>query len=176
MLIDISTLPKNIQDQLPLSIRTFKKEYEFEDLPVRIQYLIMNYKSSEPDVNYKISFDLIPTVSEYNDFKSIDNTVDLVVEYLKNYLVVLPGAYPFDPTFGCRLKYHIQTRDTTLRQTLISSEINNIIGVIEGLLNVAINIDSISIEPTSVGSHTEFNIFINLNINNVHKKISLQIS
>ena len=176
MLIDISTLPKSIQSQLPLSIRTFKTVYEFSDLPIVIQHLIKEYQLLEPEISYKVSFDLIPTISEYSDLKSIDNTIDLVVEYLKNYLVVLPGSYPFDPIFGCGLKYHIQTKDTSLRETLVSTEINNIIQLIQSMLNVNITVNSIDVKPTSMGSYTEFNVKIDISVNNTHKYINLEFS
>lgn len=176
MLIEISTLPKTIQEQLPLSIRTFKTEYEFNSLPVRIQHLIKDYQRSLPEISYNIAYDLIPEVSEYSDFKVINNNTDLVVEYLKNYLIVLPGSYPFDPVFGCGLKSHLQTKDTNLRETLITNEVSKIIQIIQSLLSVDIRVDSLKIEPTSMGSYTEFNINIAITVNNNHKNISMQIS
>lgn len=176
MLIDITTLPKDILNQLPLSIRTFKTVYEFDDLPTKIQHLIRDYQDTTPEVTYKISFDFKPEVSEYSDFKSVDNVVDLVVEYLKNYLLILPGAYPFDPVFGCKLKYHVQTKDTKLRETLIASEIDKVVMLVQDMLNVNVVVDSIKLTPISMGSHTEFNVHIDITINNIHKAIKLDFT
>jgi len=176
MLIDITTLPKTVQQQLPMSIRSFKNIYEFSDLPIRVQHIIKEYQDNLPDIVYNNAFDLIPEISEYSDFEVINNIVNLVTEYLKNYLVVLPGAYPFDPIFGCTLKYHLQTRDTELRETLIVAEVNRIINVIESLLNVSIVVNSIKSDPISMGSYTEFNVNVDLSINNVHKTINMEFS
>jgi len=174
MTIDITTLPKEIQKRLPLSIRTFSTTYELEQLPIRIQHLIRNYYSTLPDIQYNVLFDFAPEASEYGDFKGFTNVVDLVVEYLKNYFNILPGAYPFDPTFGCTLKNHLQMRDTATRQTLVAAEIGRIIDLIRTLLDVNIYVQSIDIQPTSVGAYTEFNVNINLIINEVHKKLNME--
>lgn len=174
MQINISTLPEHIKKQIPLSIRTYKKKYTFEELPAKIQHILSEYLNLLPNITYNLVFDLKPNISEYSDFKIINNYNDLILEYFKNYLLVLPGTYPFDPTFGCRLKTHLQTRDTNLRQTLISAEIDNLISTITSDFDVSILIRNISITPISMGASTEFNVNIDLSINDTNKSINLE--
>ncbi|GEM_PF-2230303 len=170
MEVDLSKLPKSIQRQIPLSLRTFKDVYDLEELPVRIQYIIRQYFEKQLDVKYKVVYDFKSTISKYNDFQTIENVTDLIVEYLKNYLLILPGTYPWDPTFGSRLKFQLQTRDLNLRQTLISNEINNIIQVIADQVDADIVVEDMQIIPTSMGANTEYSVVILLKINNEQRK------
>jgi len=121
-------------------------------------------------VNYDVCFDIKPDISKYSDFVTVDNVTDLVADYLKNYLMIVPGSYPFDPHFGCRLKYQIQTRDVNLRQTLITSEINNIVNAISIETGADVVVENVEIIPTSTGSSTEYNATILLKINNSQRK------
>jgi hypothetical protein len=168
--VNLTTLPINIQRQIPLSLRSYKDVHVFEELPVTIQYIIRDYFEKYISVNYPVSFDLKPQISKYNDYVSFDNLTDLLSEYLKNYLLVLPETYPFDPYFGSRLKYQVQTRDLNLRQTLISSEINNIVKAVATEINADIDVESVEIVPISMGASTEYNATILLKLNNDQKK------
>jgi len=175
--VDLTKLPIAIQRQIPLSLRSYKDIHVFEELPVVIQYIIKDYFEKQFSVNYDVSFDIKPDISKYSDFKSIDNITDLVVEYLKNYLSILPETYPFDPYFGSKLKYQVQTKDINLRQTLVSSEINNIVKVVAAEVEADIDVESVEIVPTSMGASTEYNATILLKINNdQRKKINLEFS
>lgn len=168
--VDISKLPIDIRRQIPLSLRSYQDVHVFEELPVTIQYIIKDYFEKTLNINYKVSFDIKPTISKYSDFSSFDNLTDLIVEYLKNYLLIVPETYPFDPYFGSRLKYQIQTRDTNLRQTLISSEINNIVKVVASEINADIVVEGVELVPVSMGASTEYTARILLKINNDQKK------
>ena len=174
MTIDLTTLPIDIFRQIPLSIRSYQDEYEMSELPVTIQALIRSYQDSTPEITYKTVYDLKPMISEYSDFKIIDNIGDLTLEYLKNYLMILPEAYPFDPEFGSRLKFQLQTRDTSLRQTIISAEIDNIVAVITAEVGSQIQINSVQVVPISTGASTEYNCTIDITINGAHKKINME--
>ena len=175
--VDFTTLPISIQRQIPMSLRSYKNIHVFEELPVTVQYIIRNYFEANLTVNYDVSYDIVPEISKYSDFKSIDNISDLVVEYLKNYLIIVPESYPWDPYFGCKLKYQVQTRDLNLRQTLISSEINNIVKVVANETLADIVVENIEIVPTSVGASTEYNCTILLKINNdQRKKLNLEFT
>jgi hypothetical protein len=170
MNVDFTKLPIDIQRQIPLSLRSYGDIHVFEELPVTIQYLIKDYFEKTLSVNYKVSYDLKPDISKYSDFKSFDNVTDLIVEYLKNYLLILPETYPFDPTFGSRLKYQIQTKDLNLRQVLISAEVNNIVKAVAAEVQADINVESVEIVPISMGASTEYTASILLKINNDQKK------
>ncbi len=175
MEVDLTTLPIAIQRQIPMSLRSYSNIHILEELPVTVQYIIRNYFEKTYSVNYDVCFDTKPDISKYNDFITIDNVTDLVVEYLKNYLVIVPESYPFDPQFGCRLKYQIQTRDINLRQTLITAEINNIVKAVSIETGSNVIVENVEIIPVSTGSSTEYNAVILLKINNdQRKKINLE--
>ena len=92
-------------------------------------------------------------------------------------MVILPESYPFDPEFGCRLKYQVQTKDLNLRKTLITSEINNIVNVVAAETGADVEVESAEVIPTSTGSNTEYNAVIMLKINNdQRKKINLEFT
>ena len=122
------------------------------------------------NVSYKVSYDIKPQISKYSDFEIFDNVTDLIAEYLKNSLLILPGAYPFDPYFGSKLKYQVQTRDVNVRQMLASTEINNIAKAISTDTGVDVTIEAIEVIPISTGVSTEFSASILLKINNDQKK------
>lgn len=168
--VNLTTLPISIQRQIPLSLRSYKDVHVFEELPVTIQYIIKDYFEKDVSVDYPVSFDIKPQISKYNDYVSFDNLTDLISEYLKNYLLILPETYPFDPYFGSRLKYQVQTRDLNLRQTLITSEINNIVNAIAAEINADVDVESVEIVPTSTGASTEYTATILLKLNNDQKK------
>lgn len=169
MSIDLSTLPADIKRQIPLSIRTYKSVYELNELPVRIQTLIKKYQDVIPDITYTTVFDLKPNISEYSDFKTITNKVDLVLEYLKTYLQVVPKSYPFDPVFGCKLKNQLQTRDTELRKTLVSAEIDKIINVMRHDLDTKIKVLSMKMNKSENLDATEYYITLDLQIDDEKK-------
>ncbi len=172
--VDFTKLPLSIRRQIPLSLRSYKDVHVLEDLPVVIQYLIRNYLEKNFEITYKTVFDIKPIISKYSDFETVDNISDLISDYLKNYLLILPNSYPWDPMFGCQLKYQLQTRDTNLRQTLINTEINNIVNVIAADIGAEINIEEINIIPISTGGNTEYTARVVLKINNdQHKQINM---
>lgn len=164
--VDLTKLPISIRRQIPMSLKSYKDVYDLEELPLSVQYLIKDYFEKTFSVKYDVVYDLKPYLSQYSDFQSVDNLTNLVVEYLKNYLLILPEAYPFDPYFGSRLKYQLQTRDINLRQTIISSEINNIIGALVDEVGVDVTVESIQIIPVSTAAETDYNVTILLKINN----------
>lgn len=176
MTVTLSKLPVFIQNQIPLSIRVFKDEYEFVELPGEIQDLIRPYTSTDPTVRYFLAFDILPEISVYGDFKTIPDIVEVISEYIKNYLMIRPGDYPFDPNFGSKLKEYLHTKDTTFRRHLISQEVNNIITVIQADLGNRIKVNRLDIIPTSQGAGTEFHIEIVISINDDEKQFNLEVS
>lgn len=149
MRVTLSSLPKQIQNSIPVSIRSASDSYNLNELPPKIQELIREYVSSSVEVTYPSAFDLKPRISKYSDLYVTPSVKETVVEYLKNYFYTLPGSYPFDPSFGCKLKYHLQTRDVQLRKLLISDEINNIVNILSSDLGLPITVEKISINPIS---------------------------
>ncbi len=168
--VDFSKLPIEICRQIPISLRSYGNIHVLEELPVTIQYIIKKYFEKNLNISYDISFDIKPIISKYSDFKSIDNMTDLVVEYLKNYLLVVPETYPFDPYFGSKLKYQVQTRDVSLQQTLVSTEVNNIVAAISVDTGADVDVESIEVTPISMGTNTEYTATVFLKINGEQRK------
>ena len=165
----ISELPIDIQEQIPLSIR-ITDTHQLEDLPNDVQYLILTYLE-RPSVpyDYDVAYDAVPELSLYNDLKIITNKKDLMGEYLKNYFLIPVTSYPWDVTFGCRLKTYLSTRDTALRETLISSEVDNIVGAIGNDYDIDVKVNSIQVLPIKAGltdynDYTYYKITIELEI------------
>jgi len=167
----ISDLPIDIQEQIPLSIRLIDT-HQLEDLPDDVQYLVLTYlQRVDIGYEYDVVYDVIPKLSSYNDLSIITNKKDLISEYLKNYFLIPTTSYPWDVTFGCRLKTYLSTKDTSLRETLISNEVNNIVGAIATDYDIDINVSSIQVLPIQAGitnynDHTYYKITIELEVDN----------
>lgn len=162
--VNINNLPKKIQEKIPISIRSVSDIYYLEELPPKIQELIREYIRNEIPVTYKVAFDLIPNISKYSDLEVTQTTKKTIVEYLRNYFQTVPGSYPFDPSFGCKLKYHLQTRDTQLRRLLVADEINGVINALSSDLGVPITVNNISINPMSSSMNVSLMCVISISI------------
>jgi hypothetical protein len=176
MEVDLTKLPIRIQNQIPYSIRSKKNVYEIEKLPYNIQYLITSHLERQTNVEYDLVYDFLPMESNVQDFQSVTNYFELVSEYLKNYLTLKKGQYPFDPTFYSKLPYYIQTHDKSTQQTLISAEINRIVNLLSTDLSIPITITNFRIIPSQVsGDSMTYNVIINISVNNQPQSISLNL-
>lgn len=165
MQINISDLPEDIQIQLPLSIR-MTETHQLSELPTQVQYLISKYleQTIEPEHEYSNFYDVEPLLSVHNDLQIIKNKKELVGEYLKNVLLCETSAFPFDVTFGSKLKQYLQTQDKFLQQTLISNEVNNIVNFISSDYDIAIKVLSVSIEPIQSGTNMHDYTYMNATV------------
>jgi len=176
MEVDFRTLPIAIQRQIPISLRSYKNVHELENLPIVIQNMIRYYFEKPFTVSYNSSLDVKPVISKYNDFLSIEDISDLITEYLKNYLLISRRTYPFDPLFGCRLKELVHTKDTQLKKTLLTSEIDNLIKVISIETRSIIDVESIQIIPIAETAAVQYEVIISLLINKTKRgKLNLNI-
>ena len=164
MKVTLSKLPREVQKKIPVSIKSVSDTYNLSELPPKIQELIREHLTYEVPVTYKNVYDLKPEISKYSDFYATNSIKETVVEYLKNYLYTLPGSYPFDPVFGCKLKYHLHTKDTQLRRVLITDEINNIVNVLSSDLQLPIIVKDIIIQPISSALNTAISCIIRISI------------
>lgn len=162
--IEIPKLPKKIQEKIPLSIRSASDFYYVDELPPKIQEIIREYVKKEVPVSYRTAFDLVPNISKYSDFEVLQSAKKTVVEYLRNYFQTVPGSYPFDPTFGCKLKYHLQTKDTQLRRLLVADEINGVVNALSSDLGMPIRVNNISITPMLSSMNTSLMCVISITI------------
>ena len=175
MQIDLNTLPKSVLSKIPLSIRTFKSVYEFSELPFPVQKDIEDYLDKSISIEYPAIYDLSPKLSNTGDLTTLTTIEDTIIFYLLNYFKILPGSYPFDPQFGCKLKYHLQTKDTSLRQMLLSSEASRIAEVLSADFGADIQILEISskeVQKDIASSSSE--IYIKIKINNKTKAITIE--
>jgi hypothetical protein len=172
----ISKLPMSIQNQIPYSIRTKKDEYDINELPYNIQYIIKNYLNKTSTIEYTILYDVLPDILKIGDFKVISDYYSLVIEYLKNYLNLTKGQYPFDPLFYSKLKYYIQTKDTSTQYTLVVNEINRIANILSKDLSIPIYIKNVKINKINTTNiDVTYQINIDLLINNISKNVNIDI-
>jgi hypothetical protein len=143
MKVQLNSLPKDILNQIPLSIRTSNTEYNINSLPENIKYLINKYylKQRSELVYSENVYDIKPIINKYNDFMVL-NQKYTVIEYFKNYLKIHISTYPYDVEFGCRLKEYLQTKDSSMRETQITTELNNIINILINDYGILIRIKS----------------------------------
>ena len=171
-IVDLNKLPKSIISKIPYSIRAFKNIYNINTLPLEIQYLIRDYLETQNEINYDNTvYDFIPIITEYGDLTPINDKKILVLEYLKNYLQILKGSYPFDIHFGSALKNQLQTRDTSIRKMLISNEIVNITNILSRTHNIEIIIKTIDIQNISHLDRVEYYVKIVIAVDKIEYSI-----
>ena len=169
-MVKISELPLDVQRQIPLTIRTFKDEYQLEELPEDIQSLIINTRIiSEIAIDKSKTLDVLLDTDQYGDLKSVTNTKDLVLEYLRVFFGLTDG-YPFDPRFKSNLKRYLHRRRTPVVERLIQEEVDNIIRVIQADLGVLIRIDNIDIK------YYDTNVDINIDLSINSEKVTVSVS
>jgi len=163
--INFNNLPINILAKIPFSLRIAKSEYDIDELPLEIQYLVNKYlENKKLNINYDDVFDVKPELSVYNDLSIINEEKKLLLNYFKNYMMTKIGSYPYDPQFGCRLKEQLQTKDTSLRHTLVSNEIELIANVLGRDYNTPISIKKIEIINNEHDLYVEYNVTVVLEI------------
>jgi len=173
-MINFNDLPKDVLQKIPLSLRTAKNKHYFKDLPPEIQYLLSNYNLNTFDENDQTSVkDIHPDISIYNDFKTLKTTKEIVIEYLSNHLKVLTGSYPYDIHIGSNLKYHLQTKDTTLRSTLVFNELNNIVGSMSNYYNIPIRITDKKFSSVQYEDRTEIQLNLTVTVDDEDFAISI---
>jgi len=174
--VRLSDLPIDIQRTIPYSIRTKKDIYEIGKLPYNIQYMITEYYERQSSVEYNVAFDIVPYQSKIEDFEVINNYYDLVVEYIRNFLVISRGQYPFDPAFYSYLKYYIHSRDTSTQHTLVNNEIRRIVRIVSTDLELPITVENLDIlKNEQEGTNVTYIVNLTVKINNTPKEIRLRI-
>lgn len=175
--VNIKKIPKEIRDKLPYSLKTYKDEYLVEELPFPVQNMLEYYFEREKGLSLDLILDCYPDISDKGDFRSVDNTIELVLEYLKNYLQISPGTYPFDPIFSCNLKKYIQRLDTNVQSMFITNEVKNLIKAISDDLKVKVELLDFNLERASIsGLSVEYNFMIKIKVNDAVRSLSLLFS
>lgn len=178
MIVNIKTLPISILTKLPYSIKTYKDEYDLEELPENIQYMLTEYFKNRriTSSNKALMLDCYPNISEHGDFARISSMIDLICEYVKNYFSTPKGTYPFDVTWGCDLRKYIHNMDIAIKGELISNEVYNLAKSISSDLDVAVNLLNFrTTKTTSDGIGVDYNYYIDIKVGEDLKTIGLTI-
>lgn len=175
-IIDLTTLESSVLNKIPLSIRLSSTEVELGELPLPIQYILREHiKGPVKDIYVSDDiYDIKPEISAYNDFKNFISKKEAIIEYLENYFSVRLGSYPFDPEFGNDLNRHLQTRDTSLRETLVGNELTNIIDLVNESFNGSISVVSSSISKNDIGGGIEYNLNLTIKVEDDIIKIDVK--
>jgi hypothetical protein len=176
MIVQLSRLPKSVYDQIPYTIRLHKDEYEISELPDEVQYLLYNYfKTAPPDLKYDNVVDIKSDISTYNDFKTLD-LKQAVINYFYNYILTSVGSYPFDATFGTNIKKYLQSKDTSITETLLSNEVNKIASVLSNDYNIPILINNIQVKKmnTSSAAYSELSYILNIQLSINSESVSVE--
>jgi len=172
--INFSTLPKDVLSKIPLSLRTTKDVHNFDELPTEIQYLLKSYTdNASVELDYSNGYDFKPEISIYNDAEIISSSKETITEYLQNHLRIVIGSYPFDVNIGSKLKHHLQTKDTSLRETLLSNELYNIIQAMSNQYGVDISIVKSEVNMIQYEDRSEAVLNITIQINDEEISISI---
>ncbi len=172
--IKFSELPKDVLVKIPFSLRTSGDEHIMSQLPPDVQYIIQKYLDFQVDeITYENTFDVKPEVSIYSDLVTFNSVKELIIHYLKNYLMVSLGSYPFDCQFGCALKRQLQTKDTALRSALVGNEIGLVAGVLGDDYNMNVRVTDVNISKVETTTHTEYKATIIVEIDDENFEITV---
>jgi len=163
MKIDLSLVDDTIKRQLPISLQINNSIIDLYDLPLSVQKLfVTNNVKPHNEVSYFPSntIDFKFEKSNYNDVKIFTSRREVLIEYIKNYFSTLRGNYPFDPTFGNELKKYLHVKNSTLKQTLLDSELNTISEVISDSFRETVRIIGITKIPINKLDHVEYQLSI----------------
>ena len=177
MLININEIPKQLVNKIPLSIRLSLKDniLDTNKLPYEIAYEFRNLEYDEPTTPY-INNDLVdlkPNFSVYSDFENITDKSVAVLEYMKNYLLIGKGEYPFDPSFGNDLKKYINITESNTRDTLLKEELRNIKNVAQKVFNIPINIKKFEVKRTNMGASIAYVLDLYVVVGEITNKVTV---
>lgn len=175
MTIKLSSLPLSIYNKIPLSIKTYKDEYELSDLPYDIQKLVSSYSPEKTLTYTNTVYDFDPQISSYGDLYTISNLRNLVIQYMSNYLRILNGEYPFNGDVGSSVKLLLQKKDTTIQNLYMTEELDNMIRSFGNNIDSKITVNNFNITKSSNGVSSVYNLNISLNIDDVTTNINTNV-
>ncbi len=168
LIINFKTLPKELLKKIPLSIRSRLDSIDINELPVDIAYELKNY--SEPKaidiiIDEKV-YDVKPEISIYNDFKILSTKKKTVIEYIRNYILIKKGSYPFDPTFGNSFHKHLQMLDKSVVQLMMSNEFEELKRIISSIFKTGITIVNYTTNRINNGVFVEYQLNVTVKVEN----------
>lgn len=174
--INLESLPLHIYKKIPLSIKTYKSEYELHELPFNIQNLIRDH-INQKEIKYNTTvFDGYPRISKYGDLEVIPNITELILEYIHNYFKTSRGEYPFNGQVGSNLKRLLQKKDTMIQNLRMGEELNNMVNAfnLEKKYKNSVRVKNFDLKRTNKRSHSEYHILLNLVIDDEPKTIDIE--
>lgn len=180
MIIDLTTLNSEDLAKVPLSIRLNAVDniINTDNLPLEVAYELRNIKL--PETNYVYvddsTFDLTPSFSIYTDFTSLTTKKAAVIEYIKNYLIIDKGDYPFDPSFGTLIKTYLQSLDTEPARISIDQELSNLADNLMNSFEIPIKMSSIGIERIENAASVEYKLSLGLQVSDIQTRLTFQKS
>ena len=175
MIVKISELPIDIQNQIPLSIR-IQNEVELNSLPYKLREIIEEYLEGKKSVNTNTNsvYDAILDKGAY-DLKYVNDLKEAVKNFIANYFTIRRGTYPFDPNFGTTIYQYLQSRSFDIIPDVINSELAEIITQLRIDLGVDnIKIASISVDDTEV-YHSNV-ILVNITVEVQENPIAIKLN
>ena len=172
--IKIDSLPLHIYKKIPLSIKTHKNEYELSELPFSVQQLVGDY--IDKSIEYDSIYDCEPVISEFGDFKVIDDIKILIKMYIKNYFETNVGSYPFNGSIGNELQNLLDTKDTNLQHLYLTEAMDDMINVFNtSYQDYTITLNDLRIGKKTIESRVESNISMTLNIGGSLQNIDVTV-
>ncbi len=168
MIINFKTLPKELLKKIPLSIRSKLDSIDINELPVDIAYELKNHSEPKPIdliIDEKV-YDVKPEISIYNDFVPLVTKKETVIEYIRNYILIKKGNYPFDPTFGNNFHKHLQMLDKSVVQLMISNEFEELKSIIANIFRTGITIINYTTNKINNGVFVEYQLNVTVKVEN----------
>jgi hypothetical protein len=166
MIINFKNLPKDLYKKIPLSIRSKVNSIDLNELPVEVAFELKNYKEVEKSdlvIDEKV-YDVKAEISIYNDFEYLTTKKQTIIEYIKNYILVRKGTYPFDPSFGNEFYKYLQLLDKSVVQIMISNEFEELKRVILSIFKTSIDISNFSTSKINQGVFVEYQMNISVTV------------
>jgi len=178
MILDVNTIDSNLLAKIPLSIRLNLKSnlINTDDLPLEVAYELRNIKTQTSNYTYTddSTFDLKPSFSVYSDFTSLTSKKEAIIEYIKNYLIVDKGSYPFDPTFGTMIKTYLQSLDSEPALISINQELIGISNVLQFAFSIPINISDVSAERVDHEVSSSFKLNVKVQVEDLITSLTFE--
>lgn len=177
----MSNLSSDVLSKIPLSIRLNSKNgmLDTDNLPIEIAYELRNYNLTSADQTPYVNpatVDLIPKLSVYTDLLSIISKNDTIIEYIKNFLLVDKGDYPFDPTFGTEIKKFLQRLDTSTTMVLVNNELRNITYALSLAFDIPVTILKSKVVPVENSASAEYKLIIELKVEEIRSTLTFSKS
>lgn len=175
-IIKTSEIKKDVLSNLPISLQ-LKNEIDFYSVPPEIQKLLIDHVEDNNNDNvqdYSDSLEFNSEFSIYNDFKKINSVIEVVKLYLRNYMVINKGSYPFYPDFGSGIKKYINTKNIEENNIFINEEFEILVDMLKNQfeMKLSINVNDLKTYTDDSGStRTVFDLKLKVDNNQFDSQV-----